>query len=423
MLTFISVMKNSQEMNHLRWKSLFAVLLGLLMVGVIAGTVTALPQDTSSTFIEITPQIAEKVALTYVKWISKNIPQYGEWSDAQVSKIPQLYYSPDGSKVAYEFTVLKNDEVVGYIMISARKDLPPVLEFGKSKPPSMNIEKVKERYKVKRLLYLGALLYGADIGNGKAVHLRDMRLMSYPLKVTFNVNHKAAEASWQGILKKMNNDMFSKSDVGIQSSTPVVSDWGYIWGVPSWTSEDAGNADIPYPDNVGDLPDPWDDWDGCTPIAASMVLGYYISYPDKESIIDILHHTMNTNDDGVTVWWGYIDDGIDNFAEEYHRISGQTIPYDFDGSNDYYVSMDDVKRQIKTYGRPFVLSINGGPYGLTTGHSVAVVGFTEWKNLDDGATWMYLTIHNTWYNGDEGVDTILFGDWTVAVATYVTANS
>ncbi|HDZ35883.1 MAG TPA: hypothetical protein ENH81_03075, partial [Thermococcus sp.] len=176
MLTFISVMKNSQEMNHLRWKSLFAVLLGLLMVGVIAGTVTALPQDTSSTLIEITPQIAEKVALTYVKWISKNIPQYGEWSDAQVSKIPQLYYSPDGSKVAYEFTVLKNDEVVGYIMISARKDLPPVLEFGKSKPPSMNIEKVKERYKVKRLLYLGALLYGADIGNGKAVHLRDMRL-------------------------------------------------------------------------------------------------------------------------------------------------------------------------------------------------------------------------------------------------------
>jgi len=406
---------------------MLAVLLGLLMVGVASVTATAFPHDTSNISAEITPQIAEKVALTYVGWISENIPQYREWSDAKVSKIPQFYYLPDGSKVAYEFTVLKNGKVVGYILISARKDLPPVLEFGKSRPPSMNLGKVKTKYKVKRLLYLGALLYGADIGNGKAVHLRDMRLMTYPFKVTFNMDHKAAEASWEGILKKINTDMFSNSDVEIQSSTPVVSDWGYIWGVPSWTSEDAGNADIPYPDNVGDLPDPWDDWDGCTPIAASMVLGYYISYPDKESIIDILHHTMNTGGHWYTNPWETaiqdIDDGIDNFAEEYHRISGQTIPYDFDGSNDHYVSMDDVKRQIKTYGRPFVLTITGGPYGTLSGHSVAVMGYTEWENLEDGVTWMYLTIHNTWYNGDEGVDSILFGDWTIAVATYVTANS
>ncbi len=376
--------------------------------------------------VGITPQTAEKVALTYVEWISKNIPLYKAWEGSRVSKIPKIYYLPDGSKAAYEFTILKNGKIVGYIMISAREDLPPVLEFGKSKPPSMNIEKVKVKYRVKRLLYLGALLYAADIGNEKAVHLRDMRIMEYPQKVTFNVDRKAAEASWMSILKETNKDVFLKSDVGIHSSTPVVSDWGYIWGVPSWTSEDAGNANIPYPDNVGDLPDPWSDWDGCTPIAASMVIGYYISYPDKESIIDILHHTMNTGGHWYTNPWETaiqdVDDGIDNFAEEYHRISRQTIPHDFDGSNDYYVSMDDVKRQIKTYGRPFVLSINGGPYGLTTGHSVAVVGFTEWKNLEDGNTWMYLTIHNTWYNGDEGVDSILFGDWRIAVATYVTAN-
>ena len=355
----------------------------------------------------ITPQTAEKVALTYVEWISKNIPLYKAWEGSRVSKIPKIYYLPDGSKAAYEFTILKNGKIVGYIMISAREDLPPVLEFGKSKPPSMNIEKVKVKYRVKRLLYLGALLYAADIGNGKAVHLRDMRIMEYPQKVTFNVDRKAAEASWMSILKETNKDVFLKSDVGIQSSTPVISDWSQVDGVPSWTSEDSGNADIQYPNNIGIQPDPWDTWDGCTPIAASMVIGYYVSFPDKESIIDVLHHTMHTDDvDGTTYYWN-IDVG-----EEY--------PYDFDGSNDYYVSMDDVKRQIKTYGRPFILSINGGPYGLTTGHSVAVVGFTEWQ--DSSATWMYLTIHNTWYNGDEGVDTILFGDWSLAVATYVSTR-
>ena len=411
----------------MKLKSLMAVLIGLLMVGVTAGSISALPQDSSGIPVEITPQTAEKVALTYVEWISKNIPLYKAWEGSRVSKTPKIYYLPDGSKAAYEFTILKNGKIVGYIMISAREDLPPVLEFGKSKPPSMNIEKVKAKYRVKRLLYLGALLYVADIGNGKAVHLRDMRIMKYPQKVTFNVDHKAAEESWRGILQNTANTLSSRTDVGVESSTPVISDWGQVDGVPSWTSEDSGNADIQYPNNIGIQPDPWDTWDGCTPIAASMVIGYYVSFPDKESIIDVLHHTMHTDDDGVTEWWGYIDDGIDNFAEEYtntvyYPIFGEEYPYDFDGSNDYYVSMDDVKRQIKTYGRPFVLSINGGPYGLTTGHSVAVVGFTEWKNLEDGATWMYLTIHNTWYNGDEGVDSILFGDWRIAVATYVTAN-
>lgn len=396
-----------------------AVLLGLLMVGVTAEGVSALPQDSSGTHMEITPQTAEKVALTYVEWISKNIPLYTTWEGSRVLKTPKIYYLPDGCKAAYEFTILKNDKIVGYIMISARTDLPPVLEFGKSKPPSMNIGKIKAKYRVKRLLYLGALLYAADIGNGKAVHLRDMRIMKYPQKVAFNVDHKAAEVEWRSILQS--TSLSSRTGVGIESSTPVLSDWGYVWGVPSWTSEDSGNADIQYPDNVGPEADPWDEWDGCTPIAASMVIGYYVSFPDKESIIDILHHTMHTNDEnGETKFWN-IDDGIDNFAEEYTNIFGEEYPYDFDGSNDHYVSMGDVKREIKTYGRPFVLSIEGGPY--TTGHSVAVVGFTEWKLEDEyGITRMYLTIHNTWYNGDEGVDTILFGDWDIAVATYVTAN-
>ncbi|NJE42347.1 hypothetical protein [Thermococcus sp. GR6] len=58
----------------MRWRYLIAVLLGLLMIGVTAVTTTALPQDTPGISAEITPQIAGKVALTYVEWISKNIP-------------------------------------------------------------------------------------------------------------------------------------------------------------------------------------------------------------------------------------------------------------------------------------------------------------------------------------------------------------
>ncbi|KUK28758.1 MAG: Uncharacterized protein XD61_0690 [Thermococcus sp. 40_45] len=127
--------------------------------------------------------LAEKAARSYVNWIAANIPDFKEWENATLGE-PVVYYFPNGEKSVYEFAVFKNGKNVGFILVSARKDMPPVLEFSKAEPPSWNLEKAKELaekkgYKAGKLLYYGALTYGINIGNGKAIGLRDMKVRKY----------------------------------------------------------------------------------------------------------------------------------------------------------------------------------------------------------------------------------------------------
>jgi hypothetical protein len=396
----------------MQWRLFGVLLLGLLVLSSFGSA--AVPSK------GVSPALAEKVARSYVQWIAVNIPDFKEWRDVTLGK-PVTYYFPNGEKSAYEFAVFKNGKSVGFILVSARKDMPPVLEFSKAKPPSWKLEKVKELaekkgYKTGRLLYYGALTYSIDIGNGKAIGLKDMKMREYPMKVELKFNKEKARST----------ESYTSLSLTL-STTPIFLDGNSIEGVPAWTSEDDGGSSIQYPNNVGLASDPWDDWDGCSPIAASMVIAYYEPQLrddwNREAIIDILHHTMGTDYSGSTVPWN-IDTGIDWFDDEYNDLRNQGIVSDplyhtFDGSNDYYVSQDDVIREVDNK-QPFVL--NMFPYGssLTEGHSVTVVGYSRWLYSDGTSSWivMYLEIHNTW---DYYATYITFGDWTTAVATYVDA--
>ncbi len=287
----------------MRRKLLSLLLLGLSVLGSFGSA--AVPSN------EVSPALAEKVAKTHVNWIAANIPDFEDF---------------------------KNSKNVGFILISARKDMPPVLEFSKAEPPSWNLEKVKELaekkgYKTGRLLYYGALTYSVDIGNRKAIGLKDLKVRKRPTKVKLKFNKEKAKKNWDILLS-------TSSDYGIQ-----YLDVGYneISGVPVWTSYDDGNSN---PNNVGPDPDPWHEWGGCSPIAGAMVIGYYEPLLDEEAIIDILHHTMSTSTDGWTSFWN-IDDGIDDFDDEYNTllnsgIVNQPISHWFDGSNDWYVSTSEI---------------------------------------------------------------------------------
>lgn len=396
----------------MRWKLFGVLLLSLLILGSFGSA--AVPSN------EVSPALAEKVAKTYVNWIAANIPDFEEWKGATLRK-PITYYFPNGEKSAYEFAVFKNGKNVGFILISARKDMPPVLEFSKAEPPSWNLEKVKELaekkgYKTGRLLYYGALTYSVDIGNRKAIGLKDLKVRKRPTKVKLKFNKEKAKKNWDILLS-------TSSDYGIQ-----YLDVGYneISGVPAWTSYDDGNSNISYPNNVGPDPDPWHEWDGCSPIAGAMVIGYYEPLLDEEAIIDILHHTMSTSTDGWTNFWN-IDDGIDDFDDEYNTllnsgIVNQPISHWFDGSNDWYVSTSDITREIDN-SRPFILSMTDagsstdgvGPYG---DHSVTVVGYSYWQSIDYYE--FYLIFHNTW---DSEKHYFVYGNWDTAIATYVYAYS
>lgn len=53
---------------------------------------------------------------------------------------PVMYHSRDDRVSAYEFTVTKAGAEAGYIVVSARMDWMPVLEFGSGKAPSSSAE-------------------------------------------------------------------------------------------------------------------------------------------------------------------------------------------------------------------------------------------------------------------------------------------
>ncbi|ALV62418.1 hypothetical protein ADU37_CDS07190 [Thermococcus sp. 2319x1] len=106
------------------------------------------------------------------------------------------------------------------------------------------------------------------------------------------------------------------------------------------------NADTKYPNNVGSAADPWDNWDGCSPIEASMVVAYYDSQfrtPNlREAIIDILHFTMGTNSKGGTEPDGILK-GIEDFYWEATKLYregylGVHPTYGYDAKNHKYYS-------------------------------------------------------------------------------------
>jgi hypothetical protein len=89
---------------------------------------------------EVQPDVSEKeareVAAYYVKGYSKSI---NEWQGATIGNVDEYY--TDERVSAYEFKVIKGEQEAGYIIISARKDWMPVLEFGTGSAPGNMLEK------------------------------------------------------------------------------------------------------------------------------------------------------------------------------------------------------------------------------------------------------------------------------------------
>ena len=109
-----------------------------------------------------------------LKHIEKKAVKIPEWKGATVSA-PVLYYAPDMSVCAYEFTVTDGDKNVGFIIVSARKDWMPVLEYSTGNAPSSYLPDarqmaVDEAYISEndnfepRIFYWGACTYSMQIG-------------------------------------------------------------------------------------------------------------------------------------------------------------------------------------------------------------------------------------------------------------------
>ncbi|WP_461864036.1 C39 family peptidase [Thermococcus sp.] len=357
----------------------------------------------------VTPNEAMLVAQKHLYWASEHIPNFEDWKNARLSQ-PVAYYFPNGTKSAYEFTVLVNGKPDGFILVAAQRYMPPILEFGKGEAPSKRLERIGAT-RIKgfsrgqhRLLYYGGLSYGIELKDGKALDIHG-RVVSFSKRIT----------------------LFSKPYTRSLETSSIYPMSTYaekhIPNVPAWTTTDPGGYSNSYPYNVGPSGDPWSWWDGCTPIAASMVIAYYEPQLqdswDREALIDVLHHTLKTNATGAT--WSYnVVPGIENLHEEYQRIS-KIITLNNIVENDYtawwesratgfYDAISDINND-----HPLLLwMIDGGSaldrsqnYG---NHTVTVVGYVGYSSA------FYWEIHDTWDSGDHY---IADGNWKEAWFIFV----
>ena len=394
---------------------IIVVTLGILML-LLSASFGGLAQVDDSI---VTVNQAASTALYYVDLYSD---AETSWQGATLVGPPMTYYSVDNRPVAYEFTVL-NDKGAdnGFIIISATKDWMPVLERGLGKAPSSYIG---EAYSVaiKRQLvdvgslgepviyYFGAFSYYTQFGQKMIddklmINLCMGDVITRPeQQPTLSFEKDKARAEWDKVNKATlmsssiiyNMNLFSSPH---QSNTIV-----QITGVPSWWQVngssiwcDEGDGSDSYPDCQGPPDDPWDDWDGCGPIAGAMVLGYWDShgYPnfyswDDEYLIDDCHYYMNADYYGATDT-AYVTSGIHDVSVLYE--------YDFTCTRDTSVLWSDITTEINA-GRPFVLAADFGDYGS---HGVTVRGYND-------STYEIL-VHDTY---DNWTHYITFEDWNWA---------
>ena len=359
---------------------------------------------------------ANNAALYYTLELSSCYP---EWNGANIASPPVKYYSINQTDIAYEYTVVNGEKNVGFILISATKDLSPLLECSDGRSPSSYIEEarniaISKGYILTKsdnpvILYWGALSYSVQFESqmkedGVAIHLPTGRIDIIPTDVKLQINSVQANEQWSKLIST-NSDTYSPKSI---------LSFGWIYDVPAWYQDsynggygdDGDDVYAYYPNCAGSNNDPWDAWDGCSAISGAMIHGYwdgkgYSSIPnDSETLIDDNHYWMNTSNDGITNPW-LIDDGIGDVFDRYGYGD------DFSINNTTSTVWSDIMEQVDA-GYPSVVSFLGGTYG---GHSSTLMGYYTDYNL--------IVVHDTWDTGNLG---ITYGDWTICQMTKVEPN-
>jgi hypothetical protein len=390
---------------------------------------------------------AEQAALNHIE---KKIGQIPEWESATIGS-PVLYYAPDMTLSAYEFTVKNKDEDVGFIIVSAKKDWMPVLEYGTGSAPSSYLsytrqiaideEYISENDSFKPyIFYWGACTYSMQVGNkmikdGIVINLASGKNDILPKETPIlQMDSQKAKEAWAEISARVDNkSIISEILSYISPSTAMAAiDNGILYeidinrsltavtisGVPTyyqshvpWFHGDDHDSDAAeYPDCVGNADDPWANYDGCSNISGAMVIAYwysqgYTSLPNpvyqetEEILIDHCHGKMGTDINGLT--------DLDNIAVGMQDVINEVYEYDFDTFEEFNPPWWRITGEINA-GRPFVLSM--GSSSSLVGHSVCAYGYE-----DDGED--SIRAYST-TNTDQNYY-ITWGDWTYAAISSV----
>jgi hypothetical protein len=359
----------------------------------------------------ISEQLAYEMAKAKVEALA-GMDEFSKWERGDVSS-PELFQLPtsNGSATTYApavyvFPIKNSGNQVGHISISARTQLPPVLGYSTNPAPQLRLEAVTESDVLGALsfgdkfIYLGGMSYGIEAVNPGAASEEKKRyvdlrgnystaLHSVDSIESFEVSSDAASRQWKAV-----NNTSPSQHVGSVTTQSRNAD-EEVSGVPNWTE--------------GDNDDPWAEWDGCSPIAASMAIGHHegTSYSDRDGLIDVLHQRMSTRDvsgvgDGLTIP-GDIPRGIRNYDQGDHNYKSPSNNFTGVGLS----RKQQTKNQIGD-GNPLLLSTM--PVDATlVGHTETVVGYEDGSNF-------YYKCHDTY----GGVNWIRHKNWLTGFTTPVT---
>ncbi|MEZ3145631.1 C39 family peptidase [Halobaculum sp. MBLA0143] len=316
--------------------------------------------------------------------------QFAAWEGAGLGQ-PTTFHARNAARgpaavpAVYVFPVQEGGRDLGYVTAGARPEWADVIEYSTATPPQRRVAATRAHARrhgarpTDRLLYHGGVKYGVELADGRGVNVRNGR--AAPLT---EIDPSRVAAQPTGVTTA-------------DTTTDVTADshyYDWLWEVPAWTESDTD--------------DPWDDWDGCVPIAASMALAYHedVGESVKEVYIDDLHEDMNTNDAGSTFPTD-IDNGINEF---------DTGDDSYNGRNIYLWSHPNFTKQEIGAGRPFLLNMTSGDqaddrnqnYG---NHTVTVVGYDEGGDE--------LILHDTWDDTTHHFD---WGSWLAASYTKITVE-
>lgn len=326
---------------------------------------------------------AKSVAEQMVSHFARTDSEVESWQDGILND-PTKYYTltSDGGydPAAYVFQVVNQDnsnENLGYITIAARRSWSPVLEYSTNEPPTAGRERAKKTAQTMgdsptgRLLYQGGLNYGIHLGGQEMIHLGHNKKMVAHAKsdiLSYDEGDEVVDtqAQWEGAA----DPSVEGTGVSIMASSGSgrVGFSDYAWDAhvgEGVSGSDSGN-DVGDGDDcngcVGLADDPWQDWDGCIPIAGTQVVMYHeglenewSNRQEREKICDELHMGMDTGQD--------ISTSFKNIPGGFTSLDLSFLDNDYDANQELLISKGLFTSDIDD-DKPLMLNRPGDACGL-----------------------------------------------------------
>jgi hypothetical protein len=393
------------------------LLLALLLAGMaIVPIACASSSDKQPDKTPVTLDYAKNVAQVQLTDAAYSLPAFSGWKDAGIEN-DMTFYDLEGDITAYSFSVVKNKEKQGFILISAIRENYPVLEFGKgdvipnkAKETANRIARDEAETKSltpgsSRFLYLGPTFYYEQY------QLSDSLKNTEQNVIIDLFNQKKVDQN-DTVLHVASSDSESRKDL-----TTINSIWKKIdekiglmnrgVAIPLATRGTKTIYGVPLYDQPSGYPG------ACAPTASGMILSYwrnhgYTNFPSNgDTLIAELYSAMGTS---------YPQGTPDSNLEAGIESVSQSHGYNIDGMylDRYSISFSGIQSEINA-NRPIHLSMHGAGAALGQTetydhHSVAVVG---WANGAFDA----LELNDGWSTSVSRY--IVYGNWNYVNAVFV----